>query len=198
MTVVTMQIQATTRATRTSDEGERRRAHAVGVVAEGAAVDGVGADDQAAAEEVGPGGGGRRPGEGDGGRADLERARPRVARPMVSGRRKRKAPAMARKREDLGEAVARRRCVEPLGVDAASRTTHSAAAADEQRGARGDATIQSRPTTLWSPEPRTTASPVAAGAGAVGSEDAGAAAGASSVTVMQAPGTRDGWSGSGI
>jgi hypothetical protein len=50
---------------------------------------------------------------------------------------------------------------------------------------------------LWSPVPNTDARPVAAGVGAVGSEDAGAATGASSVTVMQAPGWRDG-SGSGI
>jgi hypothetical protein len=41
--------------------------------------------------------------------------------------------------------------------------------------------------------PRIDVRPVAAGVVAVGCETAGAAAGASSVTVMQTPGEADGW-----
>src|SRR3546814_8845187 len=58
-----------------------------------------------------------------------------------------------------------------------------------------EATIQRRPTTLWSPEPRTAARPEAAGAGAgaAGSGGADAAVGTSSVTVIEAPGGADGF-----
>ena len=188
--MVAMQIHADHQGHEDEQEGQREQAHAVGVVAEGAAVDGVGADDQAAAEQVGPGGRRGRTGEGDGGRADLER---HDQRGQADGERQQEQEG-ARDRaegEGLGEEVGRV-AARAARRRSAARTTQSAAAPASTR-CSSDATSQIRPTTLWSPEPRIDASPVAAGAGAVGSEDAGAAAGASSVTVMQAPGTRDGW-----
>ncbi len=113
-----------------------------------------------------------------------------VARPMVIGRRNRKVPAIPRK----VKAWAKKSGASCASCSASIRSTDTQiAAAPASTSCSSDATSQIRPTTLWSPVPRNAASPVAAGAGAVGSEDAGAAAGASSVTVIQAPGTRDGW-----
>ena len=73
------------------------------------------------------------------------------------------------------------------------RTATNSAAAPAITRWSSEAAIHTRPTTLWSPVPRIDARPVAAGVVAVGCETAGAAAGASSVTVMQAPGGADGW-----
>ena len=101
--------------------------------------------------------------------------------PMVRGRRKRKAPPIDRNvnawAKKSGALVA------SSSGSMRSTATHSAAAPASTR-CTSDATSQSRPITLWSPEPRIDARPDPAGAGAVGSGDGGAAAGASSVTVM--------------
>jgi hypothetical protein len=116
-----------------------------------------------------------------------------VARPMVRGRITRNPPPTARKAAiwanhsggSAKPAVSSRRA--PV-YRAATATTRACTRA---------VPIQRRPTTLWSPVPRIPASPLDDGAETRGGKDAGAVVGASSVTVMQAPGWRDG-SGSGI